>query len=78
MILDRIRSEGRGLTFCAFITGILMLQGRGLERWSAGLRIMEGEWARGCVSVAERDADRSKQQKMNIRKSVSHQGGAML
>ena len=57
MILDRIRSEGRGLTFCAFITGILMLQGGEMELWSAGLRPMEGEWARGCVSVAERDAD---------------------
>ena len=55
--MDRIRSEGRGLTFCAFITGILMLQGGEMELWSAGLRPMEGEWARGCVSVAERDAD---------------------
>ena len=76
--MDRIRSEELGLTFCAIIMGVLMLQGGEMELWSAGLRPMEGKWARGCVSVAERNADRSKQQKMNIRKWVSHQGGAML
>jgi len=60
-VAGRLGREVRELGYWAVITGIFPLWRQEVERSSADGRDLEGRGARRCASVAEGDADRSKE-----------------